>query len=54
MVHNIKSCYFRNEKSQIDLLLRRLNNIIIITLVECKFYNKEFVINDNFIKEIKK
>lgn len=47
---NIKSFYFRNEKSQIDLLLRRPDNII--TLVECKFYNKEFIINDNFIKEI--
>lgn len=42
--------YFRNEKSQIDLLLKRPDETIV--LIECKFYNKVFTINDETIKDI--
>lgn len=49
-MNNIEKFYFQNKKSQIDFVIKRPDKVLM--LIECKFYNQPFVVNNEFIQDL--
>jgi AAA+ ATPase superfamily predicted ATPase len=47
---NTQSYYWRNEHTQIDILLERADDVV--NIIECKYYNEAFTIDKKYGKEL--